>query len=208
VANDAGIWFHVDAAYGGAALLAPSARARFDGIELADSFIVDPHKWLFAPFDCAALLYREPELARSVHTQDASYLDSIHEPGAWNPTDYAYHLTRRARGLALWFSLCVHGVGAYREAIESSLALARWSAERIGQLPHLELVREPELSVVMFRRLGWSAEDYDRWSERLLEAQIGFVLPSRWHGEPILRFAFLHPGTSPDVVDEILATLS
>jgi glutamate/tyrosine decarboxylase-like PLP-dependent enzyme len=207
VARDAGIWFHVDAAYGGAALLAPSARSRFDGIELADSFIVDPHKWLFAPFDCAALLYREPALARTVHTQDASYLDSIHEPGAWNPTDYAYHLTRRARGLALWFSLCVNGVAAYRNAIESSLSLARSTAERIGQVPHLELVREPELSVVMFRRLGWSAEDYDGWSERLLADQIGFVLPSRWHGEPILRFAFLHPGTTPEIVEQILTTL-
>jgi glutamate/tyrosine decarboxylase-like PLP-dependent enzyme len=208
VARDAGIWFHVDAAYGGAAMLAPTARDRFAGIELADSFIVDPHKWLFAPFDCAALLYRRPELARTVHTQDASYLDSIHEPGAWNPTDYAYHLTRRARGLALWFSLCVNGVAAYRRAIESSLSLAQWTAGRIGELPYLELVRHPELSVVMFRRSGWTAEQYDRWSERLLADQIGFVLPSRWHSEPILRFAFLHPGTTTEIVEEILTTLA
>jgi len=101
-----GIWFHVDGAYGAAALFAPSARHRFDGIELADSLVVDPHKWLFAPFDCAALLYRTPRLARAVHTQDASYLDAIHtDDGEWNPTDYAYHLTRRARGLAIWFSM-------------------------------------------------------------------------------------------------------
>ena len=78
----ADVWFHVDGAYGGAALLAPSTRPLFDGVELADSFVVDPHKWLFAPFDCAALLYREPRLARAVHTQDAAYLDAIHE----NPT--------------------------------------------------------------------------------------------------------------------------
>ena len=87
-----------------------SVRAAYDGIEHADSFVVDPHKWLFAPFDCAALLYRDPALARSVHTQDASYLDVIHDrPGEWNPTDYAYHLTRRARGLPLWFSLSSTG---------------------------------------------------------------------------------------------------
>ena len=114
VAREHGLWFHVDGAYGGAGLFAPSVRPRYDGIEHADSFIVDPHKWLFAPFDCAALLYRNPSVARSVHKQDASYLDVIHDtPGEWNPTDYAYHLTRRARGLPLWFSLAVYGVDAY-----------------------------------------------------------------------------------------------
>jgi aromatic-L-amino-acid/L-tryptophan decarboxylase len=208
VADDLGVWFHVDAAYGGAALLAPSARDRFAGIERADSLVVDPHKWLFAPFDCAALLYREPSFARVVHSQDASYLDAIHEsPAEWNPTDYAYHLTRRARGLAMWFSLATHGVAAYREAIESALSMARLTAARIAAHPRLELIREPELSIVMFRRVGWLQADYDAWSRDLLAAGIGFVLPSKWMDEPILRFAFLHPDTTPQIVEEILATL-
>ncbi|MGQ0823569.1 MAG: pyridoxal phosphate-dependent decarboxylase family protein [Actinomycetota bacterium] len=201
------IWMHVDAAYGGAALLAPSARSRFAGIEHADSLVVDPHKWLYAPFDCAALLYRDPALARAVHTQHASYLDVIHEDGdAWNPTDYAYHLTRRARGLPLWFSLAVHGTDAYRDAIEHVLATARAAADRIRGLPHLELVREPELSIVLFRRIGWSTADYEAWSARLLDEQIAFVTPSRWKGESVARLAFLHPETTLDIVDEILAT--
>jgi len=91
------LWMHVDAAYGGAALLAPSVRERFAGIERADSLVIDPHKWLYAPFDCAALLYRDPTFARVVHTQDASYLDVIHDDHEWNPSDYAYQLTRRVR---------------------------------------------------------------------------------------------------------------
>jgi glutamate/tyrosine decarboxylase-like PLP-dependent enzyme len=198
---------HVDAAYGGAALLAPSVRPLFAGIEHADSLVIDPHKWLYAPFDCAALLYRDPPFARSVHTQDASYLDVIHdEVTAWNPSDYAYHLTRRARGLPLWFSLMVNGSDAYRDAIERVLATARSTAARIRDLPHLELVREPELSVVLFRRVGWNAADYDTWSARLLEEQIAFVAPTRWHGEPVARLAFLHPETTPEIVEEILAT--
>jgi glutamate/tyrosine decarboxylase-like PLP-dependent enzyme len=209
VCRDRGLWMHVDAAYGGAALLAPSAREQFRGIEHADSLVIDPHKWFYAPFDCAALLYRTPSLARAVHTQDASYLDVIHEePSAWNPPDYAYQLTRRARGLPLWFSLAVHGTDAYRDAIERVLATARAAAARIALLPHLELVRDPDLSIVLFRRRGWSSDDYDEWSRRLLDEQIAFVTPSRWHDEPVARLAFLHPETTIDIVDEILATTS
>ncbi|NYI07963.1 pyridoxal phosphate-dependent decarboxylase family protein [Allostreptomyces psammosilenae] len=209
VAREHGMWFHVDGAYGGAALFAPSVRERFAGIEHADSLVVDPHKWLFAPFDCAALLYRRPRLAKAVHTQDASYLDVIHtdSPEEWNPTDYAYHLTRRARGLPLWFSLAVHGTDAYRDAIEAALTLAREAAELVRRAPHVELVREPELSVVLLRRPGWAPEDYHAWSERLLAGQVAFVTPTTWQGETVARLAFLHPGTTTGVVREILATM-
>jgi aromatic-L-amino-acid decarboxylase len=205
VAREYGLWFHVDGAYGGAGLFAPSVRYRYRGIEHADSFIVDPHKWLFAPFDCAALLYRDPALARSVHKQDASYLDVIHDtPGEWNPTDYAYHLTRRARGLPLWFSLSVYGVDAYTEAIEAAISLARHTAAEIRARDNLELIREPELGVVLFRRPGWDAGQYTRWADRLLRDQIAFIPPSAWEGETVARFAFLHPHTSMDLVRQIL----
>ena len=182
-----------------------SVRHKYNGIEYADSFIVDPHKWMFAPFDCAALLYRDPAAARSVHTQDASYLDVIHDkPAEWNPTDYAYHLTRRARGLPLWLSLAVHGVKAYADAIETAIRLARDTAEEIRRRPYLELVREPDLSVVLFRRPGWKPEDYTRWADRLLSDQVAFIPPSAWEGETVARFAFLHPHTLMDLVHEIL----
>ena len=97
VCREHGLWFHVDGAYGGAALAAPSVRHLFTGIEHADSFIVDPHKWLFAPFDCCALVYRDPEVARRAHTQHAGYLDPINTAAEWNPSDYGVHLSRRAR---------------------------------------------------------------------------------------------------------------
>ncbi|MFZ0186928.1 MAG: pyridoxal-dependent decarboxylase [Streptosporangiaceae bacterium] len=205
VAREHGLWFHVDGAYGGAGLFAPSVRPRYDGIEHADSFIVDPHKWLFAPFDCAALLYRNPSLARSVHKQDASYLDVIHDtPGEWNPTDYAYHLTRRARGLPLWFSLAVYGVDAYTRAIEEAIELAHQTAAEIRSREYLELIREPELGVVLFRRRGWDSAQYTRWADQLLTDQVAFIPPSAWEGETVARFAFLHPQTSMDLVRQIL----
>jgi glutamate/tyrosine decarboxylase-like PLP-dependent enzyme len=210
VAEARSLWFHVDGAYGGAALFAPSVRDKFAGFDRADSFIVDPHKWLFAPFDCAALIYRQPNLAKAVHTQDASYLEVLHseDPEEWNPSDYAYHLTRRARGLPIWFSMAVNGLDAYRDAVEAGLAIARASAQLITATPQTELVREPELSVVLFRRPGWNKLDYDAWSARLLSDQTGFVTPTTWEGETVARFAFLHPGTTLDMVTEILATMA
>ena len=198
-------WFHVDGAYGGAGIFAPSLRDRYRGLELADSFILDPHKWLFAPYDCCALLYRQPVLARATHTQHAPYLDALRtEDSEWNPTDYAYHLTRRARGLPLWFSLAVHGVDAYRDAVEVAVRLARETAELIAREDHLELIREPELGIVLFRRRGWGPDDYLVWSRRLHRDGTAFVPPSLWEGETVGRFAFLHPDTSMDVVREIL----
>ncbi|MGH8920749.1 MAG: pyridoxal phosphate-dependent decarboxylase family protein, partial [Actinomycetes bacterium] len=187
VADERDLWMHVDGAYGGAGLFAPLVRDRYAGIERADSFVVDPHKWLFAPFDCAALIYRRPWLAKAVHTQNAAYLDVIHGEGDrdWNPSDYAYHLTRRARGLALWFSLAVHGTDAYRQAIETAIRMARRAAEMITATPYLELIRPPELSIVLFRRVGWSPADYDAWSAQLLADQIGFVTPTKWQDETV-----------------------
>jgi aromatic-L-amino-acid/L-tryptophan decarboxylase len=205
VCRELGAWFHVDGAYGGAGLFAPSIRHAYDGIEHADSFIVDPHKWLFAPFDCAALIYRDPSLARSVHRQHASYLDVIHaDPAEWNPTDYAYHLTRRARGLPLWFSLAVYGVRAYSDAIEAAISLARQGAAEIATRDYLELIREPQLGVVLFRRRGWTPAQYSSWADRLLHDQVAFIPPTAWEGETVARFAFLHPRTSMDLVREIL----
>jgi glutamate/tyrosine decarboxylase-like PLP-dependent enzyme len=210
VAAEHALWFHIDGAYGGAAaLFAPSTRTTFGGFGKADSFVVDPHKWLFAPFDCAALVYRRPNLAKAVHTQDAQYLEVLHteNPEEWNPSDYAFHLTRRARGLPLWFSMAVNGLDAYRDAVEAGLAIAQRAAERIAAAPHVELVREPGLSIVLFRRPGWAKLDYDVWSARLLHDQIGFVTPTTWEGETVARFAFLHPDTTVGMVDEILASM-
>ena len=208
VCREFGLWLHVDGAYGGAGLAAPSVRHLFQGIEHADSFIVDPHKWLFAPFDCCALIYREPELARVAHTQEAGYLDVITKSAEWNPTDYSIGLTRRARGLPLWYSLAVHGTDAYVEAIESTLEVTRFAADEIGRRAYLEAVREPDLSVVVFRRLGWGPADYQAWTDRLLGEEFAFVVPTTFRGETLTRFAIVNPQTTKEDVNAILDTMS
>lgn len=205
-AHDRGIWFHVDGAYGLAALCAPSVRPMFDGVEAADSFIVDPHKWLFAPFDACALVYRNPDLAKQVHSQHASYLDTLKDDN-WSPSDYAIHLTRRTRGLPFWFSLAAHGTDAYTEAMEQTLTVAKQAADLVRNHPNLELLFEPELSIVAFTRKGWVATDYQNWSDQLLADQIGFIPPSSHHGQPILRFAIVNPWTKISDITMILERL-
>jgi len=203
-----GWWFHVDGAYGGAGLIVPELRERYAGIERADSIVMDPHKWWFAPYDSAALLYRDPYLAKAVHTQDASYLDVIHtDDQELNPSDLAFHLTRRPRGLPLWFSMAVHGLDAYRDAVRRGIELATLAADLIRADPNTELIVEPQLSVVLFRRKGWTAQDYAAWGERLLLEQQAFVTPSAWQGETVGRLVFLHPGTTDAMVTELIASL-
>jgi len=201
------IWFHVDGAYGLAALAAQSVREQFSGIELADSFIVDPHKWLFAPFDCCALIYRNPAVARAAHRQHAGYLEALYD-GIWNPSDYAHHLSRRARGLPLWFSLAAHGTEAYAEAVEKTLQTTKLAEQLIESNKDLELVIPSHLSIVVFRRIGWTNEDYAEWSDKLLSDGVGFVTPTKYQGETVLRFCIVNPRTTEHDINSILQTLS
>ena len=164
-ARTRGIWLHVDGAYGGAALLSPRTRGLFAGIERADSFIVNPHKWLYLPFDCAAVVYRDGAAARQALTQEADYLDAIADEEAGNPSDLAVHLTRRARGLPLWASVLAYGTDAY---VAGHRALPRHRprtpAERIAASPRLELVLEPSLTRGRLPPPRLEAPDYDAWS--------------------------------------------
>jgi glutamate/tyrosine decarboxylase-like PLP-dependent enzyme len=205
VCRERGLWMHVDGAYGLAALCAPSVRDRFAGIEQADSFIVDPHKWLFAPFDSCALVYREPQYGRAAHRQHASYLESLYaDDAAFNPSDYGVHLTRRPRGLPFWFSLAVHGTDAFTQAVERTLAITREAAAEIRSRPELELLREPELTVLVYRRRGWTATDYERWAEQLRRSGTAFVLPTTVDGETVARLAVVNPATTLDDIRQVL----
>ncbi len=205
--RERGVFFHVDAAYGGAALAAPSVRPQFDGIELADSVIIDPHKWLFAPFDCCALIWRNPDQGRAAHAQHAGYLEFLDAYGDWNPSDFAIHLTRRSRGLPFWFSLATYGTDAYAEAIEVTLDLAIEAGKRIEAADHLRLVWEPQLSVVVFERIGWDAAQYQARTEEMMADGSAFVVPSRHDKKPVFRFCFVNPRTTVEQIDEIIEAL-
>jgi L-2,4-diaminobutyrate decarboxylase len=199
------LWLHVDAAYGGAAMLSPRTRHLFAGIERADSVTINPHKWLFTPFDCAALLYRDPDSARRTHAQRAPYLETV--VGGDNPSDLAVGLSRRARGLPLWLSLLANGAAAYRDAVEACLDLADRAAEAIRSADHLELLEPRSLSIVVFRRVGWSIADYERWSAQAIQDGTGLITPTRSAGGPALRLCFVNPLTSTSDIERVLTSL-
>jgi len=202
-----GIWLHVDGAYGLAALASAQMRVHFAGLERADSFIVDPHKWLFAPYDSCALVYRNPLKGAQAHGQKGAYLDTLDQK-AWNPSDYALHLTRRARGLPLWYSLVVHGAAAYDQAINQTVAIAQEIADGIKALAGLELILGPQLTVILFRATGVTPEALDTWAEEKRRSGDLLCLPTTWHGEKVLRLCIVNPATKPEHVLSVLRTLS
>ncbi len=207
------LWFHVDAAYGGGALAARSVRHLFNGIEDADSVTIDPHKWLFSPYDCGAVIYKNPEIAKAAHSQEGSYLDIFSDEGAqgFNPSDYQIQLTRRVRGLPLWFSLAMHGTDRYEQAIERGIELAQIAGKLITENEQTELVREPSLSCVLFRRFDWSAEDYRNWTYKNHKDGFALVAPTKVRrgnqSETVARFCFINPDTTEDDIKAILATM-
>ncbi len=208
-----GIWFHVDAAYGGGALAADSVRHLFNGIELADSITIDPHKWLFSPYDCGAVIYRNPEQAKDAHAQEGTYLEIFKDEGArgFNPSDYQIQLTRRVRGLPFWFSLAMHGTRKYKQAIERGIELARMAGNMINEADHVELVREPSLSCVLYRRVGWNAEDYKNWMYENHQKGFALVAPTKWKKngvyETVSRFCFINPDTTEKDIRDILESM-
>lgn len=206
LAEAQGLWLHVDGAYGGAALADPGMRPVFDGIDRADSLIVDPHKWLFAPYDSCALIYRDAGHGAAAHGQKAVYLDAV-DKTEWNPSDYALHLTRRARGLPLWFSLATHGTRAYAAAIARTRAIAEEVAQGIGDTPGLELLLGPQLTVILFRPEGMPEAEMVAWAERHRRSGALLCLPTRWRGEMVFRLCVVNPQTDPDEVLAILGTL-
>ncbi len=203
VCAEHGLWLHVDAAYGGAALCAPSAAPLRAGFERADSFGIDPHKWLFAPYDCAALVYRDPALASAAHAQHGTYLDMVSRD-EWNPSDFAFHLSRRARGLPLWFSLATYGTDAYAEAVETTLDVARRFAAEVEIAEGFELLLDPQLSVVLFTVDGWDESQYAAWSSSRAKAGVALIVPTWWHGDVCYRVCLVNPLTTPEMLSSLL----
>ena len=149
ICQQRGVWFHVDGAYGLPAAATESAGHLFAGIELADSATIDAHKWLYVPKACGILLVRDPDALRRTFAHDASYMVDAAE----NPVDRTLEYSRPFRSLKLWTAFRAHGAEGFRSALEANLAVARGLADRVRAHPDVELVVDPQLSIVPFRHV-------------------------------------------------------
>ena len=173
VARQAGLWLHIDAAYGGFFLLTERGRQRMRAIERGDSITLDPHKGLFLPYGTGCLLVRDGEALKRAHLSGADYMPKLQE--ASDLVDFCQispELSRDFRGLRVWLPLKMHGAGAFRAALEEKLDLTEWAHRELRKIEALEIVAEPQLSIVAFGLTcrGRSLEEANRANRELLQA--------------------------------------
>jgi aromatic-L-amino-acid decarboxylase len=214
LAEREGLWLHVDAAYGGFFQLTERGRARLTGIERADSVVLDPHKGLFVPYGCGALVVRDRAALRRAHGQDADYLPPLHEDeGRVDFSEITPELSRPYRGLRVWLPLRAYGVAAFRRQLDEKLDLAQWLAGELAGEEGIELVAAPELSLLALRvaRPGVSEEERDELT-RTLQRSINrrrrvHVTGTRFHGRYVLRVCVLSFRTHRERVEMALEDL-
>jgi glutamate/tyrosine decarboxylase-like PLP-dependent enzyme len=194
------MWLHVDGAYGGAAALCAEGKSNLQGLELADSITLDPHKWLFQPYGCSCLLVRSKDhLRQAFHTTEEVLRDA---EGAWNLWDYGPELTRPFRALKLWFSLHIFGASAFRQAIARGFELARAAEKEIRELHDWQIVSPARMAIVVFRYApeGTSAEAIDRINAaiaaRTMSEGFAFIASTKMAGRVALRMCTINPRTT------------
>jgi aromatic-L-amino-acid decarboxylase len=158
------LWLHVDAAYGGFFLLTEEGRRKLAGIPRADSVVLDPHKGLFLPYGTGSLLVRDRETLRRAHALSADYMPPMqNDPDLVDFNLISPELSRDWRGLRVWLPIAMHGIGPFRRNLEEKLELTRWATGELATIRGIEIVAEPQLSIVAFRLarpdLGAEAEN-------------------------------------------------
>jgi aromatic-L-amino-acid decarboxylase len=204
LAQSSRLWFHVDAAYGGFFILTKRARHRFAGIERADSVVLDPHKGLFLPYGCGAVVVRDRAALRRGFALSSDYLDHVHREGVPSPADYSPELTRHFRALRLWTSLKLHGLERYRAALEEKLILAQLAHRRLATMEHVETGPEPALSCVSFRVRGADDAPTAALLARILARGRVHLSSTRLWGRLYLRLCVLSFRSHRSEVEEAL----
>jgi aromatic-L-amino-acid/L-tryptophan decarboxylase len=203
VCREHGLWLQVDGAYGGPFQLTDRGKRLFRGIDQADSITLDPHKAMFLPYGTGALLVRDGERLREAHHVGADYLQDLGaEEEIPNFSEYSPELSRDFRGLRLWLPIKLHGLAAFREALDEKLDLARYLYEELLQVPELEMPWEPRLTVVAFRLRGDEDAGTARMLERINASRRVFLSSTRLGGRFTVRACVVSHRTHRDRVEE------
>ena len=205
VAGEEGLWMHVDAAYGGFFQLTERGHERFRGIERSDSVTLDPHKGLFLPYGTGALVVRDAGALRDAHLEGAAYLQDLPPSGELpNYSEYSLELSREFRGMRVWMPLKLHGVAAFREALDEKLDLASYLADALRDDPRIELCWDPQLTVVPFRLSGADDDVQRRFLERINDSKRVFLSSTMIHGRYVVRACVVSHRTHKDRIDECI----
>jgi aromatic-L-amino-acid decarboxylase len=208
VAREEEMWLHVDGAYGGFFQLTERGRALFRGIDAADSITLDPHKGMFLPYGTGSLLVRERRRLREAHMVGADYLqDLAPEAEIPNFADYSPELSRDFRGLRVWLPLMLHGVEAFRTALDEKLDLTGLLYEALVDSPGFELPWKPDLTVVPFRyrpRSGDPEEFNRRLLERINASRRVFLSSTMIDGRFVIRACIVSFRTHRDRIEEAI----
>lgn len=212
VCREHGMWLHVDAAYGGFAAITPRGRDALAGLELADSVTLDPHKWLYQPIECGALLVREGHLLREAFEIHPDYLqDALVRDTEVNFADHGLQLTRTSRALKIWLSVHYFGLEAFASAVNGAMDLAQDAQRYIEASSDLELMSPATLGIVCFRRHPRGLDEESRLEELnaglvagLADSGKGLVSSTRLFGRYTLRACILNHSTTRTDVEEVL----
>ena len=205
VARAEGMWLHVDGAYGGFFQLTERGRDRFRGIEAADSITLDPHKGLFLPYGTGALVVRDAQALREAHHVGADYLQDLAPPGELpNYSEYSPELSRGFRGLRVWMPLQLHGVAAFRDALDEKLDLTTHLHEALKDMPEVEVPWAPQLTTVPFRLAGADDAGNAAFLARINAGKRVFLSSTLIHGRYTLRVCIVSHRTHRDRIDECI----
>jgi aromatic-L-amino-acid decarboxylase len=195
------LWLHVDAAMAGSAMILPECRGSWDGVEGADSLVVNPHKWLGVSFDCSTYFVRDPQFLVRVMSTNPSYLQTAADGTVKNYRDWGVPLGRRMRALKLWFVFRDQGVAGLQARLRRDLAHAQWLAAEVAQAPHWRILAPVRLQTLVLRHEppGLDADAVDAhtraWAAAVNESGEAYLTPAVVNGRWAVRVSFGSTGT-------------
>jgi aromatic-L-amino-acid decarboxylase len=213
IAREHGVWLHVDAAMAGSAMILPECRWMWEGIEGADTLVLNPHKWLGAAFDCSLYYVRDPEVLIRVMSTSPSYLRTAADEKVKNLRDWGLPLGRRMRALKLWFLLREKGIEGLQQRLRRDIENAKWFAETVRQTPGWRVLAPVPLQTVCVRydKPGLEGEALDRhtrgWAERINRSGAAYLTPAQLGERWMVRVSIGSIGTEREHIEALWSTI-